>query len=285
MVSMDKYEQIVEIYQAQNAVQIARVQGADRYAADVLAKATQELNNARQLEMAHAGRSQVVTAARKAAETAEDARTLTTEREREAELAKAQDSAAQERKLREAAEARAQADHTALERAQHTGPTAETTSPSSKLPPPPPQAYVAPQAKSDAMEKYERRTATRAAMLQQLRQTLAGSAEILDSPRGLIVIVPDSDFHGAMLKESMASLIKRIPPIVMATPGLTVEVDGFSGIGTAEKEALAEQRAQWVRDALAHGGFTGNAVVARGMGSGHPLASNASTVGREQNRR
>ena len=185
MVSMGKYEQILEIYQAQNAVQIARARGADRYAADVLAKATQELNYARQLEAAHAGRSQVVTAARKAAETAEDARTLTTEREREAELGKAQDAAAQERKLREAAEARAQADRAALEaeRAQHTATPPENASPSPEPPPPPPpQAYVPPQTKNPVVEKDEHRTATRAAVLQQLRQMLAGSVEVLDSP-------------------------------------------------------------------------------------------------------
>jgi flagellar motor protein MotB len=298
MVSMGKYEQIVEIYQAQNAVQIAQAQGADRYAAELLAKAAQELNNARQLESIHAGRSQVVTAARKAGETAEDARALTMEREREAELTKVQDQAAQERKLREAAEARAQADRTALEteRSQRTEATPESASPSTEPPPPPPspQAYAAPQTYARPpvspggvqTGRNQRRTATRAAFLQQLRGTLAGSAEILDAPRGVIVIVRDSDFRGAMLNKSIASFIARIPSVVTATPGLAIEVDGFTDVSGVEREAVAEQRAQQVRDALTRGGLLGrNAIVARGMGSGHPLGSNATASGREQNRR
>ena len=107
-VSMDRYEQIIEIYQAQNAVQIAQSQGADQYAPDVIAKAAQELSNARQLEASHAGRSSVVTAARKAAQTAEDARDLTVRRKENAEIAQDHDRAARDRKLREEAEQRAQ---------------------------------------------------------------------------------------------------------------------------------------------------------------------------------
>ena len=60
-------------YQAMNAIQIAKAQGADQYAPDMIAKASQELTTAGQLMANEAGRSQVVTAAREAAETAEDA--------------------------------------------------------------------------------------------------------------------------------------------------------------------------------------------------------------------
>ena len=76
-VSMSRYESLLQIYQAQNAVQIARAQGADKYAADTLAKAEHLLAEARQMEERHAGRSSVVTLAREAAQTAEDARAIT----------------------------------------------------------------------------------------------------------------------------------------------------------------------------------------------------------------
>ncbi len=116
-VSMDKYEQIVEIYQAQNAVQIAQSQGADQYAADVIAKAQRELADARQMQTNRAGRSMVVTMARAAAETAEDARELTIKRRQDAEIAQAQETATQERRLREEAEARARQAQTQAEQA------------------------------------------------------------------------------------------------------------------------------------------------------------------------
>ena len=41
---MDRYESLLAIYQAQNAVQIARAQGAAQYAGDTLAKAEGLLN-------------------------------------------------------------------------------------------------------------------------------------------------------------------------------------------------------------------------------------------------
>ena len=84
-VSMSRYESLLQIYQAQNAVQIARAQGADKYAADTLAKAEHLLAEARQMEERHAGRSSVVTLAREAAQTAEDARAITMRRKDDAQ--------------------------------------------------------------------------------------------------------------------------------------------------------------------------------------------------------
>src|SRR5215831_3622886 len=49
-VSMNRYESLLAVYQAQNAVQIARSQGADKYAGETLAKAEQLLTEARQME-------------------------------------------------------------------------------------------------------------------------------------------------------------------------------------------------------------------------------------------
>jgi Domain of unknown function (DUF4398) len=86
-VSMAEYEETLQLYQALNAVQIAQSQGADQYAPDVFEKARQQYEKARQLQASHAGRSAVVTAARYAAQTAEDARTLALTRKHDAELA------------------------------------------------------------------------------------------------------------------------------------------------------------------------------------------------------
>src|SRR5690242_12412275 len=48
--SMDEYEKLLEVYQAQNAVQIARSVGADRYAADTFEKAEQQLRTAQDFQ-------------------------------------------------------------------------------------------------------------------------------------------------------------------------------------------------------------------------------------------
>jgi hypothetical protein len=75
-VSMDRYEAVLEVYQAQNAIAIARAANADKYAADVLAKAQQALNEAERLEEAKRSPKQVVQAAREATQIAEDARAV-----------------------------------------------------------------------------------------------------------------------------------------------------------------------------------------------------------------
>jgi hypothetical protein len=107
-VSMSDYEQIIELYQALNAVQIAQAQGAAQYASDVLEKARKQYENARQLQATHASRTAVVTAARDAAQTAEDARSVAMARKHDSELASARSDVEREQKLRHEAEAQAQ---------------------------------------------------------------------------------------------------------------------------------------------------------------------------------
>lgn len=55
MVSMSEYETLLELYQAQNAVQIAQASGAAEYAGDVLGKAESQLQNAQQLHASKTG--------------------------------------------------------------------------------------------------------------------------------------------------------------------------------------------------------------------------------------
>ena len=65
-VSMAQYEALLELYQAQNAVQIARSEGAAELAPEVFSKAEMQLNQAQQMEASKAGRNRVVTIARQA---------------------------------------------------------------------------------------------------------------------------------------------------------------------------------------------------------------------------
>jgi hypothetical protein len=74
--SMDEYEAVVALYQAQNALQIARYYGADRHAADTLKKAEQLYTQAQALKDDNPKNKRIVMLAREAAQTAEDARTI-----------------------------------------------------------------------------------------------------------------------------------------------------------------------------------------------------------------
>jgi len=76
----------LELYEARNAVQIARWTGAERYAPGTFQKAVQDLENAEGYLTGKAGREPIGTVAREAVQMAEDARIITV-RKIEAELA------------------------------------------------------------------------------------------------------------------------------------------------------------------------------------------------------
>jgi hypothetical protein len=75
-VSMDRYEAILEIYEAQNALGIAQAANAQQYAPQTFAKAQQLYDAAQQLETSKAPSSLIVQDAREAVQTAEDARMI-----------------------------------------------------------------------------------------------------------------------------------------------------------------------------------------------------------------
>jgi outer membrane protein OmpA-like peptidoglycan-associated protein len=111
----------LQLAEAQNAVEIARIAGADRYAADTFNKALIGLRNAEDFLQRSKDRKRSETNAREAAQMAEDARIITFRKIREEQLAAERAAAAQrevEAAQREAAaqaQARAAADQARLE--------------------------------------------------------------------------------------------------------------------------------------------------------------------------
>jgi hypothetical protein len=75
-IPLDQYEAVLALYQAQNALQIARAEGAGRYAADTLQKAEQLYAQAQKLQGGKNESKRVVMMAREAAQTAGDARNI-----------------------------------------------------------------------------------------------------------------------------------------------------------------------------------------------------------------
>jgi len=77
----------LELYEARNAVQIARSMGADRFAAETFQKAEKSLAEAEAYQQRNAGRKPVTMTAREAVQTAEDSRAIAVKRQEEDALA------------------------------------------------------------------------------------------------------------------------------------------------------------------------------------------------------
>ena len=121
-----------ELYEAENAVQLARVAGADRYASESFQQANAALQQAEQYQIQKPGQKPVMTMAREAAARAEDSRVVALRRElqeqqeneRQASIARenAEKARAEEARLRADEQTRqraqAEADRTAAERSK-----------------------------------------------------------------------------------------------------------------------------------------------------------------------
>jgi flagellar motor protein MotB len=291
-VSMREYEMLTEIYQAQNAVGIARSANAERYAPNTMAKAQQLLTSAQQLHASHADRTRVIQDARQAAETAEDARLIAEQRKQEetvnnaqAEVSRAQQETARaENETRlaksqaQASQAQADAERIARQRAEEDASIARQRAAQAEAQleakaAPPVVVVVPPTQQQDSARK----SALRVRLLEQLN----GAFITRDTPRGLVVTIPDTAFRGDLLPAESSASIARISAAVAAHPGLRIEVEGHTDSESAAGGAT--KRADEVRTALVSHGLT--AVSARGMGASRPLGSNSTPGGREENRR
>jgi outer membrane protein OmpA-like peptidoglycan-associated protein len=302
-VSMHKYEALVELYQAQNALAIARNAHADQYAPNTFGKAQQLLTEAEQLNNNKSVDShRVVESAREAAETAEDARLIAEQHEQQAKLdsANQQVAAAQQAQARAeaavqqaradaaAAQARADAEGAARQRAEAEAAQARQRSldaqaeAANRVQAAQAQAAAA-NANARSADRQQQVEAGKMDLRSRLFEQLNGALITRDTTRGLVVTVPDGGFNGASLKTAYSSQLIRISQIVATHPGLRVSVEGYTDI--PETEAVASQRAQGVRDALAASGLPSSLLEAHGMGVEHPIGSNSTAAGRAENRR
>jgi len=290
-VSMRKYEELLELYQAQNAVGVAQSANAAQLAPNTFAKAQALLTEAQQMEQSKNGdSSRTVQVAREAAQTAEDARLIAERRAQEEKLTKAQADVAAakqgqaqaaaeaERAKMEAETAKAQADteRAARERAEADAAAAragQVPSDARSRRSQPPAASIRP----DPAQVHQ--SELRMHMLEQLN----GPLPTRDTPRGLVATVPSASFNGPVLRPTAIDQIARIGAIVAANPGMRVEIEGHTD--TPGTEALSARRADAVRDILVSRGVAANAVASRGLGNSRPLASDASQGGREENER
>jgi len=287
-VSMKQYEAMLELYEAQNAVWTARAAGADRYAPETLAKAQALLEEAQRSQAANGGQTSVVEAARESAQTAEDALVLAQRRKAAQQLseeqrkasqarqAEAQARAAASRAQAEAAAARAQdqADREALAHAEANA--AETRAQLA-------QEESAPMVHELALKPKSASEAERTDLRIRLFHELDNEMATLDTPRGLIVTIPDSEFDGAEPVGGASRQIARLFTCIAPYTDLRLEVDGYSD--TPAGVAQSERRAENVRRLLLDRGMAADRVTAHGFGASRPVASNGTAGGRAANRR
>lgn len=271
----------LELYEAYNAVRIATAAGADKYAADIMTQANQDLQNASDYDRGKKGdRRLAVTYARQAVQRAEDARIVTlrkqaAERQRNAEDAR---RTAQE----QAAASQAQAEQSQLAAQQAAAAKAQADAERAKAEA---EAAEARARAAAANKSAEDANAVRERLRTQLNSVLATS----ENARGLIVNLSDVLFDTGKytLKPNTQIALAKVSGILQAYPGLKVQVEGYTDSvgGDAYNQKLSENRAGAVRDFLAVQGVSSGNMSATGYGKTNPVADNGTAAGRAQNRR
>jgi len=306
----------LQLAEAENAVQIARLAGADRYAADTFQKAMIDLENAEGFLNHHHDRKQSETNAREAAQMAEDARVITIRKirdqqlanERAADAARAQ-AAAEQAQLDQRRRAQAEADRLAAEEAERQADQAaaravreraaadaarlaaieqqkilETQAEQARL-----SAQEAERARQAAEQQRQQAEAEKIQLRERLRQQLSAILQTQETARGLIVNISDVlfDFNQYTLKPGAREKLAKVSGILLAYPGLQIRLEGYTdNIGSDEYNLkLSEERASAVRDYLVAQGVPSSTVSAVGLGKADPVASNDNQAGRQQNRR
>jgi len=89
------------------------------------------------------------------------------------------------------------------------------------------------------------------------------------------------------LRPEARERLARLSGIVLAHPGLNLEVEGHTDStgGDELNQRLSEQRAGTTREYLIQQGLAENHVTAKGYGKTTPVADNSTAQGRQQNRR
>ncbi len=310
----------IELFQARNAVRIARNAGAEKYAGPSIARAAQQLQSAEDLYRQKRDKKTVVAAARDAVQTAEEARVISVKQKAEEEAqakasadkadaeareAKARQDAADEAKRRADAEqarlaaeaAKADAERLKAEAEKAAAEAAKAREEAEKAR----AAALADQqaaleqkraaeadaviARAAAAKAEQEKAELRAQLLAQLNAVL----QTQDSARGLIVNMSDVlfDTGSYTLRPAAREKLAKISGILLAHRGLILQIEGHTdSVGADEfNQRLSEERAGSVLDFLAQQGVPEPSMTSRGFGKTQPVASNDTAEGRQKNRR
>jgi len=308
----------LEFYEARNALRIAQSEGAERYADASYRHAVQLMNTAdADATDRHIDKKPLIAVAREAVQTAEDAREIAVkkidEERRASDLqassdaqARSQAQADEAMRLKEKAQsdaAKAQADMAASQTASAAAVSAAQSdsakaqadmaanqaSSAAAVSAAQADAEQARIAAQNAQMNEQQANSDKAAMRVKLSEQLNRILETRDSARGLIVSMSDVLFDTGKysLKPGAREKLAKVAGILLAYPGLNIEVDGYTDNvgGDDMNQKLSENRASSVLSYLVGQGVTTNSVSSKGYGNTLPVASNDNAAGRQENRR
>jgi len=315
----------LELYEARNAVQIARRVGADRFATESFQKADKSLAQSEAYQARDAGSKLVTRSAREAVQTAEDSRAIAVKRQEEEALAAertrsaermaaaeeariaAQTEAEQGARAADQARIKAQAEALRLKQENYAQSVASALE-ADRLKRANDSRTAAAEAEADRLRRDNeaQRAASQATLddaAKQRAQLEAEKAQLRsdllkqfnavlqtrDTARGLIVNMSDVlfDTGSFSLRAAAREKLARVAGIVSGHPGLKLDVEGHTdSVGGAEyNQSLSERRGASVRDFLMLQGMPEASVTTKGFGETQPVAGNDTAKGRQENRR
>jgi len=299
----------LQVYEARNAVDIAKSRGAGTDASEIFTKATASLQMTENAVTSKADKTEVMSAARRTIQFAEDARALAAQRQEAARIAAERDAAAakargeaEAKAAEEAAEAKRKADEEAkrqaeLAAAKEAQMKAEAEAAAVRAKAEADAAAAKAKAEEDALKAKEeaaradaeRARQAAAALRTQLLDQFNRILETRDTPRGLVVNMGDVlfDFGKYDLRPEAREKLAKLSGIVLAHPGLTLAVEGHTdNVGSDElNQKLSEQRAESVRSYLVAQGLAQANVTGQGFGKSTPVVDNSTAANRQKNRR
>jgi outer membrane protein OmpA-like peptidoglycan-associated protein len=288
----------LDVYEARNAVDIAKSREAGKYAADIFAKAEASLAMMENALASKADKKVIISNARQTVQFAEDSRAQSV-RVQEANRIEAEKQAAAARAkaaadAKAAAEASRQAELTAAKEAQMKA-EADAAAMRSQA------AAAEAKAKADAeaaalaakaaaaRDEAARAQAATAALRAQLLKQLNDVLQTTDTPRGLVVNMADVLFQTGKYALSTDAQLKlaKLSGIIQAHPGLNLAIEGYTDTtGSSDLNMkLSQQRSDAVRDFLVSQGLSPDTITSNGLGEARPVADNATAAGRKLNRR
>jgi outer membrane protein OmpA-like peptidoglycan-associated protein len=297
------------VYEARNAVEIAKSRGADQYAREIFSKADGGLKLTEAALARNENKKQIIATARMAVQSSEDARALAVQRQEEERVAKEKADAAAEAKAAAEAEAAAEAAATkrrADEEAKRQAEVAAAREAQMKAEATAREAHMKAEAeiaamkakaeadalkasedaaKADALRAKQAADALRSQLLDQFNRIL----ETRDTPRGLVITMGDVLFDTGKynLRPPTREMLAKLAGILIAHPGLRLDVEGHTdSTGSDElNQRLSEKRADTVCEFLTQQGLDNSAISAKGFGKTVPVADNSTGAGRQKNRR
>jgi len=268
------------MYEARNAVEVAKSHGAEKYAPEIFSRAEASLKMAENDLASKADKNAVTSTARQTIQFAEDARAFAVQRQEEERIAQEREAAAAKAKAEaeakaaaEAAQAKRLSDSEAAEAKQKSD--AEIAAKEEKI------RQAEEQKKAAEREKQQ----LRAKLLEQFNRVLPTT----DTGRGLVVNMGDVLFDTGKsdLRSEAREALAKLTGIVLNYPSLHLTIEGHTdSTGGAElNQVLSEKRADSVRDYLVGQGLDTSSLSAQGLGMSDPVADNSTAQGRQKNRR